>query len=88
MAVMIVDKNTSSAIDSTERLNPRRDERRPFLTAKRDVLLTIVRSAYKVPPDVVHVILVLYEKERSHLSHEARVYMMVAPAYFAKFITV
>ena len=69
-------------------LNPRRDESRPFLTAKRHILFTVVRSTDKVPPDVVHVILVLYEKERRDLSHETRMYMMVAPAYFAKFIVV
>ena len=68
-------------------LNPRRDERRPFLTAKRHILLAVVRSAYKVPPDVVHVILVLYEKERRDLGHEARVYMILTPADFSEFIT-
>ena len=88
MAVMIADKNTSSAIDSTERLNPGRDERCPLLTTKRDVFLAVVRAMHKVPPDIVHVIFVLHEKERRHLSHETRKYMMDAPADFAEFITV
>jgi len=69
-------------------LNPGRDESRPLLTAKHHVLLAVVRSTDKVALDVVHVILVLHEKERSHVCHEARKYMMVAPADFAKFITV
>ena len=68
--------------------NPCRDESRPFLAMKRDVLLTVIRSAYEVPPDVVHITLVLYEKERSHLTYETRIYMIVAPADFAKFIVV
>ena len=68
--------------------DPGRDESCPLLTTKRDVLFTIVRSAYEVPPDIVHVILVLHEKERSHLGHETRAYMIVAPADFAKFIVV
>jgi hypothetical protein len=28
------------------------------------------------------------EKERRHLTHETRMYMMVAPAYFVKFIVI
>jgi hypothetical protein len=41
-----------------------------------------------VPPDVIHVILVLYEKERGNLTHEARTYMFLFPADFTKFIVV
>ena len=51
-------------------LNPCCDESRPFLAAECDILFTVVRSGHKVAPDVVHVILILHEKERSHLSHE------------------
>ena len=69
-------------------LNPCRDESRPFLATKRDVLLTVVRSRHKVPSDVVYVTRILHEKERSHLTHETRIYMMVAPADFSKFIVV
>ena len=61
---------------------------RPFLAAKRDGPLTVVSSAHEVSPDVVHVILVLHEKERRHLSHETRIYMVVGPPDFAKFIVV
>ena len=72
----------------TTSLNPGRNESRPFLTTKRDVLFTVVRSADKVTPNIVHVIIILHEKERRHLSHETRKYMMVAPADFSKFIVV
>jgi hypothetical protein len=41
-----------------------------------------------VPPDVIHVILVLHEKERGNLTHETRTYMFLFPADFAKFIVV
>ena len=70
------------------RLNPGRDESGPFLAAKRDVLFTVVRSTDKVPPDVVHVTLVLHEKKRSHLGHETRAYVILGPTYFAKFIVI
>jgi hypothetical protein len=70
------------------RLNPGRDECGPFLSSKRDVLCILVRTAYKVPPDVIHVILVLYEKERGDLTHETRTYMFLFPADFTKFIVV
>jgi hypothetical protein len=39
-----------------------------------------------VPPDVIDVLLVLHEKERSHLGHETRAYVILGPTYFAKFI--
>ena len=73
---------------SLTRLDPRRDESRPLLAAKRHILCQIVRSAHEVPPDVIHVTLVLHEKERSHLTYETRIYMLVAPADFTKFIVV
>jgi hypothetical protein len=41
-----------------------------------------------VPPDIVHVTLVLHEKESRDLSHEARAYVILGPANFAKFIVV
>jgi hypothetical protein len=72
----------------TTRLNPRRDKSGPFLASKRDVLCILVRTAYEVPPDVIHVIFVLYEKERGNLTHETRTYMFLFPADFAKFIVI
>jgi hypothetical protein len=41
-----------------------------------------------VPPDVIHVIFVLHEKERGNLTHETRTYMFLFPTDFAKFIVV
>lgn len=51
-------------------LDPGCNESRPFLTAKSHILCQFVRSALEVPPDVVHVRLILHEKERGNLAHE------------------
>jgi hypothetical protein len=53
---------------------------------ERDILLKFVRSGYKIPPDVVDVILVLHKKERRHLPHETIMYIFLFPTDFAKFL--